>query len=134
MTGQGIRPDQLVVVTGPSTGVGRASAVAFAERGARMALVGRVESGLAMAAAEINRAGGQTKAFEADMADREQAENAARDSEASIDPMLGPIDVWVNDAFTSVFAAFLDIEPAEFKRVTEVTCRHRRAPIPLRGE
>ncbi|MGH3414847.1 MAG: SDR family oxidoreductase [Actinocrinis sp.] len=115
-TGREIRPGQVVVVTGASAGVGRAAAVAFAERGARVALVARGESGLEGALAEIDRLGGQAEAFEADMADPERAEQVAHDVELS----LGPIDVWVNDAFTSVFASFLDIEPAEFKRVTEV--------------
>jgi NAD(P)-dependent dehydrogenase (short-subunit alcohol dehydrogenase family) len=115
-TGREISPGQVVVVTGASAGVGRATAVAFAERGARVALVARGKSGLEGALAEIDRLGGQAKAFEADMADAEQAENVARDVEAS----LGAIDIWVNDAFTSVFAPFMEIEPEEFKRVTEV--------------
>ena len=112
----GIRPGQVVVVTGASAGVGRAAAVAFARRGARVALVARGESGLEGACAEIDRAGGQAKAFPADMADAEQAENVAREVESS----FGAIDVWVNVAFTSVFAKFIDIEPEEYKRVTEV--------------
>ncbi|HET9172364.1 MAG TPA: SDR family oxidoreductase [Actinospica sp.] len=117
LSNDGIRPGQVVAVTGASAGVGRAAAVAFAERGARVALVARGESGLDGALAEIDRRGGQAKAFPADMADPEQADGAAREIEAS----LGPIDVWVNDAFTSVFAPFLEIEPEEFKRVTEVS-------------
>ena len=114
--GDRIRPGQVVVVTGASAGIGRAAAVAFAERGARVALVARGESDLEGAAAEIDRLGGQAKAFPVDMSEPHQAEDVARDVEAS----FGAIDVWVNDAFTSVLARFLDIEPEEFKRVTEV--------------
>jgi short-subunit dehydrogenase len=106
----------VVVVTGASAGVGRAVAVAFARRGAWVALVARGEEGLEGAVSEIERAGGSAKAFPADVADPQAAESVARDVEAS----LGAIDVWVNVAFTSVFARFMDIEPAEFKRVTEV--------------
>jgi NAD(P)-dependent dehydrogenase (short-subunit alcohol dehydrogenase family) len=113
----GLRPGQVVVVTGASAGVGRAAAVAFAEAGARVALVARGEAGLKGAVEQIADAGGYAKAFPADMADPDQAERVARDVEAS----LGAIDVWVNVAFTSVFARFIDIEPAEYKRVTEVT-------------
>jgi short-subunit dehydrogenase len=112
----GVRPERVVVVTGASAGVGRAAAVAFARAGARLALVARGEAGLAGAVEEIADFGGYAKAFPADMADPHQAERVARDVEAS----MGAIDVWVNAAFTSVFARFIDIEPDEFKRVTEV--------------
>ncbi|HEX4791976.1 MAG TPA: SDR family oxidoreductase [Actinospica sp.] len=112
----GLEPGQVVVVTGASAGVGRATAVAFARAGARVALVARGEAGLKGAIEEITDDGGYAKAFPADMADPKQAERVARDVEAS----LGAIEVWVNAAFTSVFARFIDIEPDEFKRVTEV--------------
>jgi NAD(P)-dependent dehydrogenase (short-subunit alcohol dehydrogenase family) len=105
-----------VVVTGASAGVGRATALAFARQGAKVALVARGEAGLDGALAEIAAAGGVAKAFPADIADWRQVERVARDVEAS----FGAIDVWVNAAFTSVFARFIDIEPDEFKRVAEV--------------
>lgn len=112
----GIRPGTIVVVTGASAGVGRATAVAFAAAGARVALVARGEEGLKGAVEEIEGTGGYARAFAADMADAEQAERVARDVETA----FGSIDVWVNVAFTSVFARFTDILPDEFRRVTEV--------------
>ncbi|MGH3272883.1 MAG: SDR family oxidoreductase [Streptosporangiaceae bacterium] len=107
---------QVVVVTGSSGGIGRAAARAFGARGAKVALIARGEKGLAGAAADVEREGGQALAISADTADPEQVEVAA----ATTEEKFGPIDVWVNVAFTSVFAEFIDITPAEYKRVTEV--------------
>jgi NAD(P)-dependent dehydrogenase (short-subunit alcohol dehydrogenase family) len=108
---------QVVVVTGASGGIGRATAVAFAERGASVALLARGLTGLEAAAEEVRRAGGTPLALPVDVADADAVEQAADQVEAR----LGPIDVWVNVAFTSVFAPFDQIGPQEFRRVTEVS-------------
>ncbi|MGN6574673.1 MAG: SDR family oxidoreductase [Nocardioides sp.] len=111
------RPGRVVAVTGASGGIGRATARAFAERGDRVALVARGETGLDRALREVKDAGSDGIAVPTDVADFDQV-RAAVDR---IERELGPIDVWVNVAFSSVFAPFSEIEPEEFKRVTEVT-------------
>jgi NAD(P)-dependent dehydrogenase (short-subunit alcohol dehydrogenase family) len=108
---------QTVVVTGASGGIGRASAEAFAARGDRVALLARGEKGLEAAAEGVRRRGGTALVLPVDVADHKQVEEAADRVEAE----LGPIDVWVNVAFSSVFAPFLEIDPDEFRRVTEVS-------------
>lgn len=108
---------RVVVVTGASGGIGRASAIAFAARGDAVAMIARGEDGLEAAAQEVRDAGGTALPISADVADADQVERAA----ARVEDELGPIDVWVNSAFSSVFAPFDQIAPEEFKRVTEVT-------------
>ncbi|SEK46751.1 SDR family oxidoreductase [Streptacidiphilus jiangxiensis] len=108
---------QVVVITGASGGIGRATAQAFAARGAKVALLARGTSGLDGAAADVKRLGGQALPIPTDVADPDQVEAAA----ARAEEVLGPIEVWVNCAFTSVFAQFTDISPAEYRRVTEVS-------------
>src|SRR5487761_179279 len=105
-----------VVVTGASAGIGRAAAELFGARGARVALIARGEDGLRGAADAVDYAGGTALALPADVAAFEAVDRAAERAEAE----LGPIDVWVNVAFTSVFAPFTKITPAEFLRVTDV--------------
>jgi NAD(P)-dependent dehydrogenase (short-subunit alcohol dehydrogenase family) len=112
-----LRSGQTVVVTGASGGIGRATARAFGARGAQVGLVARGEKGLAAAAREIEAAGGKAVVIPTDVADPEQCEAAAVETERA----FGPIDVWVNVAFTSVFSPFSEITPAEFRRVTEVS-------------
>lgn len=108
---------QVVVVTGASGGIGRATATLFGSRGAKVALLARGQAGLDGAVKDIEESGGRALAIPTDVADYDQVESAARRAEDA----FGPIDVWVNVAFASVFAPFVQIEPAEFKRVTEVS-------------
>ena len=108
---------QVVVVTGASGGIGRATARAFGQRGATVALIARGEKGLDAAAGEVEAAGGRALVVPTDVADADAVEAAVERIEAE----LGPIDVWVNVAFTSVFAPFDQIRPEEFRRVTEVS-------------
>ena len=108
---------RIIVVTGSSGGIGRASAVAFGARGDTVVLVARGVKGLAGAAADVERAGGRAHVMAADVADPDQVFAAADRVEAE----LGPIDVWVNVAFTSVFSPFDQITAAEYRRVTEVS-------------
>lgn len=110
------RPE-VVVVTGASAGIGRAIAQRFARAGANVGLIARGEAGLAGAKRDVEAAGGRAVTAVADVADSEQIEAAAQ----RIEDELGPIDIWVNNAMTSVFAPFLEMTPDEFRRVTEVT-------------
>jgi NAD(P)-dependent dehydrogenase (short-subunit alcohol dehydrogenase family) len=111
------KQSRVVVVTGASAGVGRATVRAFAGEGARVGLIARDTEGLHVAAREVDESGGKGLAVAADVADADQVEAAAD----RIENELGPIDVWVNNAMTTVFARVADITPAEFKRATEVT-------------
>jgi NAD(P)-dependent dehydrogenase (short-subunit alcohol dehydrogenase family) len=106
-----------VVVTGASGGVGRASAVAFAQRGDTVALLARGKRGLDAAARDVENAGGRAIPIEVDVADADAVEDAAR----RIEDEAGPIDVWVNVAFSSVFAPFWEVSPEEYRRATEVS-------------
>lgn len=109
--------DEVVVVTGASAGVGRAVAREFGKHGAKVALLARGREGLEAAKREIEAAGGKALAIPTDVADHEQVEEAARKTEEE----FGPIDIWVNDAMTTIFAPFKEIEAGEYKRATEVT-------------
>ena len=107
---------QTVVITGASAGIARATAARFGQRGAKVAMLARGEAGLAAAAKDVESAGGTALTIPTDVADARQVEAAADRVEAE----LGAIDVWVNVAFTSVFAPFHEISADEFRRVTEV--------------
>jgi NAD(P)-dependent dehydrogenase (short-subunit alcohol dehydrogenase family) len=108
---------EVVVLTGASGGVGRAAARRFAEEGARIGLIARGRTGLEATAREVQERGGEALVLPVDVAHHDQVEAAA----ASVEEAFGPIDVWINDAMVTVYAEFLDIEPDEFRRATEVS-------------
>lgn len=107
----------MVVITGASAGVGRATAQAFAREGARVALVARGRAGLNGAKHDVEKLGGEALILPLDVADAEAVAKAA----AKIEQKFGPIDVWVNNAMASVFSPIKQMTAEEFKRVTEVT-------------
>jgi NAD(P)-dependent dehydrogenase (short-subunit alcohol dehydrogenase family) len=108
--------NEVVVITGASGGVGRATARQFAAEGAKIGLIARGRAGLEATAREVEEAGGQALVLPTDVADPDQVEAAA----SAVEDAFGPIDIWINDAMVTVYAEFMDIEPAEFKRATEV--------------
>jgi NAD(P)-dependent dehydrogenase (short-subunit alcohol dehydrogenase family) len=108
---------QVVVITGATSGVGRATAIRFARDGAKVALLARSREALEGTVRDVEEAGGTALALPTDVAEYEQVEAAA----AAAEEALGPIDVWVSNAMTTVFGFFTDVEPDEFKRATEVT-------------
>ena len=108
---------ETVVITGASAGVGRATVREFAKHGANIGLIARGDDGLEGARREVEAAGGRAMVFPVDVSDADAVDAAA----AAVENEFGPIDVWVNDAMTSVFSPFKEMTAAEFKRVTEVT-------------
>lgn len=114
---EGLSKGKVVVVTGASAGVGRATVKEFARRGASLGLIARGRERLDATKREVEQFGGRAIVLPADVANADQVEDAAEQTERE----LGPIDVWVNNAMTTIFARFSEITPNEFKRATEVT-------------
>ena len=111
------RKPEVVVITGASAGVGRATAHRFAKDGARVALLARDNPALEHAANEVRELGGVALPIAVDVSDAAQVEAAAE----RIEQELGPIDIWVNSAMATVFAPVSEIPAEEFRRATEVT-------------
>src|SRR5688500_18388880 len=109
--------DEVIVITGASGGIGRATARAFARPGVRIALLARGERGLAGAAAEVESAGAMALAIPTDVADELQVEAAA----AQIEKQWGHIDIWVNNATATIFGPISALTGNQIKRATEVT-------------
>jgi NAD(P)-dependent dehydrogenase (short-subunit alcohol dehydrogenase family) len=107
----------VAVVTGGSAGVGRAVVRALAAEGWDVGVLARGQAGLDGAVADVERRGRRGLAVETDVADFGQVERAG----ATVEDQLGPIDIWVNDAMTTVFAPSWDVTPEDFQRAVEVT-------------
>ncbi len=108
---------EVVVITGASAGIGRATAREFAKHGCKVALLARGRVGLTAAAAEVEELGGEALIIPTDVADLDAVERAAE----LVVERFGQIDIWVNNAFAGIFSRFLDMSPEEFRRVTDVT-------------
>ncbi len=108
---------EVVVITGASAGIGRATVREFARPGVRIGLIARGRDGLEGARRDVEARGAQALVLPADVADAAEVDAAA----AAVEDRLGPIDIWINSAMVSVFAPVHRITPAEFRRVTEVT-------------
>ena len=108
---------EVVVITGASAGVGRATVREFAKHGASIGLLARGVDGLEGARREVEAMGGKALVLPTDVSDAAQVENAAQ----RVEEELGPIDIWVNDAMVSVFSPIKEMKAEEFERVTKVT-------------
>ena len=111
------RDAETVVITGASSGVGRAAAHIFAEHGCSVGLLARGQESLDATVREVEQFGGQALAIPTDVADADQVQMAAEKVQAR----FGPIDIWVNNAMTTIFSPFSEISAEEYKRATEVT-------------
>ena len=108
--------DQVVVVVGASSGIGRESALRFGARGAKVVVAARSAPGLTSLVEEITAAGGEAVPVVCDVAEPAQVQQVAAVAEEA----YGRVDTWANVAATSVFATFEDTTPEEFRRVMEV--------------
>ena len=108
---------EVVMITGAAAGIGRATAQAFAKRGAHIGLLARGRVGLEGAKVDVEKLGGRGLILVADVADDKAVEAAA----AQLENEFGPIDIWVNDAMASVFAPIMEMTVEEYRRVTDVT-------------
>jgi short-subunit dehydrogenase len=111
------RHAEVVVVTGASGGVGRATVREFASHGARIGLLARNLEALEAAKREVEALGGEALVVPTDVGHEDQVEAAA----AAVEKHFGPIDVWINNAMVSIFGPFLQLSPAEYRHITEVT-------------
>ncbi len=107
----------VVVVTGASGGVGRATARLLATRGAKIALLARGTEGLEGARREVEARGGQALAIPTDVSQFDQVQAAAD----AIERKFGSVDLWINNAMVSMYSPFMKMTPTEFRHIVEVT-------------
>jgi short-subunit dehydrogenase len=112
-----IGSDTVVVITGASGGVGRATARRLAQRGARIGLLARGQDGLLGAKRDVEARGGRALAISADVSQFAEVEAAAE----RVERELGPIDVWINNAMVSMYSPFIEMTPEEFRHIVDVT-------------
>jgi len=107
---------QVVVISGAASGIGRASAKRFAAGGARVVVGGRSAAGIAAILQDIRDGGGQAAGMEMDVSRRDQVEALAA---LAIDT-YGRIDTWVNNAGVSIYSRFEDVTEEEVRRLFDV--------------
>src|SRR3954467_14751209 len=107
---------QVVVITGASSGIGRATAIRFARDGARVVLASRADAALEEAAAECVDAGGEALAVATDVTSQA---DVARLATTALE-QFGRIDVWINNAGIGLFSTFEDAPLEDFRQVLEV--------------
>ena len=117
LVAKNVQTSEVVVITGASAGVGRATAQAFGRRRAKVGLIARGRDGLEAAKREIESSGGEAIVLPLDVSDHDAVEKAASEVERA----FGPIDIWINNAMLSVFSPIMEMRPEEYRRVTEVT-------------
>lgn len=108
--------DKVVLVTGASTGIGRASALAFAKAGARVALTARSADKLNAAADSVKAAGGTAEAFPFDLAQTDKIPDLVR----AVREKLGPVDVLINNAAYAVAGLIEDCPVDQYRKNFEV--------------
>ncbi len=108
---------EVVVITGASAGVGRATTRKFARSGARIGLIARDPERLEATKREVENLGGEALVLPLDVANADSVEDAA----SAVEQKFGPIDIWINNAMVTVFSPVKDMSPEEYRRVTEVT-------------